>query len=172
MSGGAKTGSYEGMGQSETHHQDEGVNIYDTLGKQTGGGRFQTQHQDEGANTHKSIGHNIGGVRRDVRRNKVAKNYGKDELAYPPAMMGAGRRQTHQDKMNERLGEEVSELHEHLHEARGAGTTGAGTTGAGTTGAGRKPNARAAIVRKVMAEHGMKMIEASKYVKAHGLYQK
>ena len=29
---------------------------------------------------------------------------------------------------------------------------------------------RAEIVRRVMAEHGMKMIEASKYVKAHNLY--
>ena len=29
---------------------------------------------------------------------------------------------------------------------------------------------RAEIVKKVMAEKGMKMIEASKYVKAHGLY--
>jgi hypothetical protein len=31
---------------------------------------------------------------------------------------------------------------------------------------------RAEVVRKVMAEKGMKMIEASKYVKEHGLYQK
>jgi len=31
-------------------------------------------------------------------------------------------------------------------------------------------SARAEIVRKVMSEKGMKMIEASKYVKAHGLY--
>jgi len=30
---------------------------------------------------------------------------------------------------------------------------------------------RAAIVKKVMAEKGMKLIEASKYVKAHGLYK-
>jgi hypothetical protein len=30
--------------------------------------------------------------------------------------------------------------------------------------------ARAEIVKKVMAEKGMKMIEASKYVKAHNLY--
>jgi hypothetical protein len=29
---------------------------------------------------------------------------------------------------------------------------------------------RAAIVRKVMQEHGCSMIEASKYVKAHNLY--
>lgn len=31
---------------------------------------------------------------------------------------------------------------------------------------------RAEVVRRVMAEKGMKMIEASKYVKEHGLYQK
>jgi hypothetical protein len=35
---------------------------------------------------------------------------------------------------------------------------------------GKKPNARAEIVKKVMREKGLKMIEASKYVKAHGLY--
>jgi coproporphyrinogen III oxidase-like Fe-S oxidoreductase len=31
---------------------------------------------------------------------------------------------------------------------------------------------RAEVVRRVMAEKGMKMIEASKYVKEHGLYKK
>jgi len=36
--------------------------------------------------------------------------------------------------------------------------------------AGKKPNARAAIVKSVMAEHGLSMIEASKYVKEHNLY--
>jgi hypothetical protein len=34
----------------------------------------------------------------------------------------------------------------------------------------KRSNARAEIVKKVMREKGMKMIEASKYVKAHGLY--
>lgn len=34
----------------------------------------------------------------------------------------------------------------------------------------RKPNARASIVKKVMAERGVSMIEASKIVKAEGLY--
>jgi len=38
--------------------------------------------------------------------------------------------------------------------------------------ADKKLNARAEIVKKVMAEKGMKMIEASKYVKEHGLYKK
>lgn len=39
-------------------------------------------------------------------------------------------------------------------------------------GGARKPNARAAIVKKVMASKGLSMIEASKYVKAHNLYKK
>jgi hypothetical protein len=33
-------------------------------------------------------------------------------------------------------------------------------------------SARAEVVRKVMREKGMKLIEASKYVKEHGLYKK
>jgi hypothetical protein len=37
-------------------------------------------------------------------------------------------------------------------------------------GSGDGRSARAEIVKKVMAEQGMKMIEASKYVKEHGLY--
>jgi len=44
-----------------------------------------------------------------------------------------------------------------------------GMTGLGK-GKTRKPNARAAIVRKLMAERGLSMIEASKAVKAEGLY--
>lgn len=35
---------------------------------------------------------------------------------------------------------------------------------------GKKPNARAVIVKKIMNEKGLSMIEASKYVKAHNLY--
>ena len=37
-------------------------------------------------------------------------------------------------------------------------------------GAGRGRAARAAIVKKVMAEKGLSMIQASKYVKERGLY--
>ena len=35
---------------------------------------------------------------------------------------------------------------------------------------GKRVNKRAEIVKRVMREKGLKMIEASKYVKAHGLY--
>lgn len=38
-------------------------------------------------------------------------------------------------------------------------------------GRGKKTSARAAIVKKVMKEKGLSLIEASKYVKAHGLYK-
>lgn len=38
-------------------------------------------------------------------------------------------------------------------------------------GAGDGRRKRAEVVRKVMAEKGMKMVEASKYVKEHGLYK-
>jgi hypothetical protein len=41
---------------------------------------------------------------------------------------------------------------------------------ASASGAGKGRSARAEIVKKVMKEQGLKMIEASKYVKAHGLY--
>lgn len=59
-----------------------------------------------------------------------------------------------------------------------AGMIGLGKEGCGTGGRRRRAPAgpsdgrrkRAEIVKKVMAEKGMKMIEASKYVKAHGLY--
>jgi hypothetical protein len=44
--------------------------------------------------------------------------------------------------------------------------------GFGELKAKRPPGVRAQIVKKVMEEQGLKMIEASKYVKAHGLYQK
>jgi len=40
------------------------------------------------------------------------------------------------------------------------------------SGMGKKTNARAEIVKQVMKEKGMKMIEASKYVKANNLYKK
>jgi hypothetical protein len=49
-----------------------------------------------------------------------------------------------------------------------------GGTGAGkvkrVVGESDGRRARAAVVKKVMAEKGLKMIEASKYVKEHNLY--
>lgn len=41
-----------------------------------------------------------------------------------------------------------------------------------TSGSGRKPSERGAIVKRIMAEKGMSLPQASKYVKEHGLYKK
>ncbi len=109
---------------------------------------------------------------------------------------GAGR--SHKSKA-QRIGEMELQQHEMEHDAlEGSGFlsdlgipiisnlagaiglgTGAGSCGAGT-GAGRRKRApagpgdgrrkRAEVVRRVMSEKGLSMIEASKYVKAHGLY--
>jgi len=40
------------------------------------------------------------------------------------------------------------------------------------SGSGRKPSERGAIVKRIMAEKGMSLPQASKYVKEHGLYKK
>lgn len=52
----------------------------------------------------------------------------------------------------------------------GMGSCDGGADTGAYEGQGKGRSARAAIVKKVMAEKGLKMIEASKYVKAHGLY--
>lgn len=49
-------------------------------------------------------------------------------------------------------------------------TIGGGASGGAMCGDGRK--ARAEIVKRIMKEKGLKMIEASKYVKEHNLYKK
>ena len=48
--------------------------------------------------------------------------------------------------------------------------SGSGHAGGKKSKKSKKKNKRAEIVKKVMREKGMKMIEASKYVKQHGLY--
>lgn len=60
------------------------------------------------------------------------------------------------------LGHKVSDI---------AGMFGLGKKQKRVVGAGDGRRKRAEVVRKVMAEKGMKMIEASKYVKEHGLYK-
>jgi hypothetical protein len=50
------------------------------------------------------------------------------------------------------------------------GRSGGGRSGGGRSGGGKPKNNRHEIVRKVMHEKGLSMIEASKYVKAHNLY--
>jgi len=63
-----------------------------------------------------------------------------------------------------RIGEKVAE--KAIIKAVGLGRCGGETSG----GKKKKPNARAQIVKRIMKERGVKLIEASKIVKAEGLY--
>jgi len=63
------------------------------------------------------------------------------------------------------IGEPVGKVSQALLEKEALGAI-----GLGRKAPSRTRGARAEIVKQVMREKGMKMIEASKYVKAHGLY--
>jgi hypothetical protein len=52
----------------------------------------------------------------------------------------------------------------------GGGGSGGGGSGGGVSGGKASGMKRGDIVKRVMAERGLKMIEASKYVKEHNLY--
>ncbi len=133
----------------------------------------------------------------DVPDTPVAFSSNVPEKAARPAaalkgkgrMVGAGPLKLEIEHMGE--GSDSDDMDGGMRELMGCGTgagTGAGLqsgryegeghcegggTGAGT-GAGKIDGrkARAAIVKKVMAEKGLKMVDASKYVKEHGLYKK
>lgn len=102
-----------------------------------------------------------------------------------------GKGKSSRAKKAQKIGEMELEQHELEHEAlEGSGFISdlgipiisnlAGAIGLGREGCGKKKRApagpsdgrraRAEIVKKVMREKGMKMIDASKYVKEHGLY--
>lgn len=68
------------------------------------------------------------------------------------------------------LGEPLAFVPEMVLKDAVKSSMGAGRKKAVAPSASRGRSVRADIVKKVMKEHGMKMIEASKYVKAHGLY--
>jgi hypothetical protein len=80
-------------------------------------------------------------------------------------MAGAAKKRGRKSKMGKGMsgGALVPVANMHASSMAGQGRSGAGVSG----GAAKD---RRAIVKKVMKERGIGMIEASKYVKAHGLY--
>ena len=71
------------------------------------------------------------------------------------------------------LEEEMKKIEEEMKKKKGEGKrrdSSSSSESEGKCGGGRGRSARAQIVKKVMAEKGLSLIEASKYVKAHGLY--
>ena len=77
-----------------------------------------------------------------------------------------GREATHGDRTS---GKKRTMVFNRERGAFGTNTEPSSSEEEESSGSGRA--SRAAIVKKVMAEKGLKLIEASKYVKAHGLYK-
>ena len=90
--------------------------------------------------------------------------YGDSEMARASQMLG-------QKKKGRNRNNGVPLLSGNVDGAMSGGSNTGQYEGHGrVVGAGKRPNARAVLVKKVMAEHGMSMIEASKYIKKNGLY--
>jgi hypothetical protein len=143
LMGGAKSGAYEGQGM---------------YGSMAGGSMMGDAFRAMAGLGGKSGANKLLSGSEDL--SKTMMNTGIKKVRG-----GRMRKQTHQDKVNEKLGEEVSQLHEDLHKARGGAKR---VKKPVLEGDGRRK--RAEVVKKVMREKGLKMIEASKYVKEHGLY--
>jgi hypothetical protein len=120
----------------------------------------------------KSIGKVAGPVLKEVGKEvlpivkkegiKALKNYlmpAAETVAANPELLLAAAGRPKKARKNYKVIREMSES----DEEGGSHLCGAGA---------RKPNARAAIVKRVMNEKGLSMIAASKYVKEHNLYKK
>jgi hypothetical protein len=101
---------------------------------------------------------------------------GGAELGLPVALAGEGVSGGKKRGRKSKMGAGVSGGKTRMMETRlvpvanmkASSMAGQGRSGAGVSGGVKKD--RRAIVKKVMAEKGLGMIEASKYVKQHGLY--
>jgi hypothetical protein len=109
---------------------------------------------------------------------------GGAELGLPPAMAGEGMaKKGRKSKMGKGMSggrQLVPVANMKASYMAGLGRSGGGGSGGGGSGGGRSGGGvsggkasgvkRGDIVKRVMAERGLKMIEASKYVKEHNLY--
>jgi hypothetical protein len=102
------------------------------------------------------------------KRGRPSKMKGGAELGLPATIAGEGR--SGGKKKEVKLGRGLVPKSEMKSSSMsGMGTTGGKKVAKGKSG-GKKVNKRAEIVKKVMEEKKMSMIEASKYVKDHNLY--
>ena len=112
----------------------------------------------------------------DMSHDKMSRSVGG---ARTGAYEGEGRMRPEDNPVGFGLMDKVRELKKKYPNANkklpgmemsmGVGLKGQGHCVGGASG-GRKPSKRNEIVKKVMREKGMSMIEASKYVKQNGLY--
>lgn len=165
MAGGLGTGRYEGEGRIVGGSKEREAHA--PVASKTDKGKPEKWIQKvvgekgfkEGAFTKQALKHNM--TPKEFAEEVISNPDKYTKTTFHRAMFvknvakGAGKLEV---EINH--GEEESSSDE--EEKGGASMCGSGSDG-------RK--ARAAVVKKVMAEKGMSMIEASKYVKEHGLYK-
>jgi len=105
---------------------------------------------------------------------RLAKARGGKKLASPAAEVGKKMKKARAKKADMSRVMDAVEATKPMHGGvtSGAGRSGGAKSGGAKSGGAKKGgrNARAEIVKKVMKERGVKMIEASKIVKKEGLY--
>ena len=166
IKGGLHTGRYEGEGRfSDLGHKVSDIAGMFGLGKK---GRPPGTHKMDGA------GHCVGGAKMTAAEKKAMKSvlekheggrrdpvpYGRPQRPVMELMDGIGYAPLPKPPKG-KTAEEFAAMAKMMGKGKVKRVVGAGD--------GRRK--RAEVVRKVMAEKGMKMIEASKYVKEHGLYK-
>jgi hypothetical protein len=193
-SGGARYTGVDGAVGGTFNPFDMGYNFgYNTLGpaifgRGSGGSTYGQRLARRTRNTLKKVGQTLAPAVPFLKDEilPIVKNVGKKALEKKlTEALGAGRkpRKPRAKKGGERsggfdflgaiksighaVGEPIGQATEALAKAELGKAVGLGRK---KPTASRTRGARAEIVKQVMREKGMKMIEASKYVKAHGLY--
>jgi hypothetical protein len=95
----------------------------------------------------------------------------KDALELVKGLKGGGMVGNKKDKCGRQSGTRYYGSACEGGASSGGASSGGASSGGAMSGGGAR-SARASIVKKIMAERGVKMIEASKIVKAEGLYKK
>lgn len=182
IKGGLHTGRYEGEGKcgSGKITAAEKKALMSVLAKHemNGGAMFSRDEQDFSSHMKggRAVGAGTGG-----RRDPVP--YGRPQKP-KMELMGEGRFSNIGHRVSDvagmlGLGKEemdggrfrISDIGHGISDVAGMFGLGKEKKQKRVVGAGDGRRKRAEIVRKVMAEKGMKMIDASKYVKEHGLYK-
>jgi len=180
IKGGLRTGEYEGEGRfSDLGHKVSDIAGMFGLGKLSAAEKkalksVLEKHEMDGGLRFSDIGHKVsdfagmfglGSGRMD--------GCGSMDRAVGGAKMTAAEKKAMKSVMEKHEGGRMMPVpygrpQRPVMELMGEGT---GKKAKRVVGAGDGRRKRAEIVRKVMADKGMKMIEASKYVKEHGLYK-
>jgi len=160
-SGGAKSGGVRGFGRERSVAQG---------GAKSGGIRPEDFGKDK---LMPAISQFYGELGPELSK-RLAKARGGKKLASPAAEVGKRMKKARAKKADMSRVMDAVEATKPMHGGvtSGAGRSGGAKSGGAKSGGAKKGgrNARAEIVKKVMKERGVKMIEASKIVKAEGLY--